>query len=118
LVVGVGPSGAAASPHVGLERHPNGPAAVRVSAPPASSEPALSPATAAQVETLLAGGKKLQSEGKHFDAAAQFYKVLQLDPGNAVAERLGYRACGDIALAEMRTTLPAVSAAAPAAASA
>ncbi len=79
-----------------------------------AAEPTLSPATAAQVETLLAGGKKLQSEGKHFDAAAQFYKVLQLDPGNAVAERLGYRACGDIALAEMRTALPAVAAPPPA----
>lgn len=70
----------------------------------------LPPETAAQVVTLLAEGKKLQSEDKHFEAAAQFYKVLQIDPGNAVAERLGYRACGDIAFAQMRTALPPVAA--------
>ncbi len=74
-----------------------------------AAAPALAPETAAQVQTLLTNGKALQSQGKHFEAAAQFYKVLQLDPGNGVAERLGYRACGDIAFAHMRTALPAVA---------
>ncbi len=67
---------------------------------------ALSPTQAGEVERLLQDGRKLESEGKFFDAAAQFYKVLQIDGKNPVAERLGYRACTEIAFAEMRTTLP------------
>jgi pSer/pThr/pTyr-binding forkhead associated (FHA) protein/tetratricopeptide (TPR) repeat protein len=76
----------------------------------------LDPTAAAQVQTLLENGKKLQAEGKNFDAAAQFYKVLQLDPGNAVGERLGYYACADIAFGQMRTSLPAAPPAAAVAA--
>ena len=77
----------------------------------ASTTP-LDATAAAQVKTLLENGQKLQAEGKNFDAAAQFYKVLQLDPGNAVGERLGYYACADIALGQMRTSLPAAAPAA------
>lgn len=69
--------------------------------------PAMTPEQTSQVDGLLSDGKKLLAEGKHFDAAAQFYKVLQIDAGNAVAERLGYRACTEIAFAQMRTSLPA-----------
>ena len=81
---------------------------------PEATASSLDPSAAAQVQTLLTNGKKLQAEGKNFDAAAQFYKVLQLDPGNAEGERLGYYACADIALGQMRTALPAPVAAAPA----
>lgn len=68
-----------------------------------------------QVEKLLSEGRKLQTEGKNFEAAAQFYKVLQIDAGNAAAERLGYRACTEIAFAQMRTSLPTPAVPAPSA---
>lgn len=75
--------------------------------PTARSESAapLDPAAEEQVARGMAEGMRLFQEGKQFDAAAQFYKVLQVDPGNADAKRMGFVACESIAVQTMRASL-------------
>jgi pSer/pThr/pTyr-binding forkhead associated (FHA) protein len=76
------------------------------SAPPTPSAPVPAPTVRAQldpvhtqeVNALMAEGMRLFTEGKQFEAAAQFYKVQQVDPGNPDAERMGYVACEFIAV--------------------
>jgi hypothetical protein len=58
----------------------------------------------------MAEGMRLFTEGKQFEAATQFYKVQQLDPGNPDAERMGYVACEFIAIQKMFEGLQARSA--------
>jgi hypothetical protein len=53
----------------------------------------------------MAEGMRLLSAGHQFEAATQFYKVLQIDPGNRDAERMGYVACELIAIQRMRDAL-------------
>ena len=55
---------------------------------------------------LIAEGKRLFSAGRGFDAAAQFYSALKVDPQNAEAERLGYAVCEFITLDQMAQSLP------------
>ncbi|MFN7146652.1 MAG: hypothetical protein ACK4YP_22955, partial [Myxococcota bacterium] len=70
----------------------------------------LDPARREEVAALMAEGMRLFTEGKQFEAAAQFYKVQQLDPGNPDAERMGYVACEFIAMQRMYEALQARSA--------
>lgn len=72
--------------------------------------PGLDPAAEAEVARMMSDGMRLFAEGKHFDAAAQFYKVMQLDAANVDAKRMGYVACESIALAEVRRVLGTKSA--------
>ncbi len=65
----------------------------------------LDPAAEEQVARGMAEGMRLFHEGKQFDAAAQFYKVLQIDPGNADAKRMGFVACESIAVQTVRAAL-------------
>jgi tetratricopeptide (TPR) repeat protein len=94
------------------------PAAAAATAP-ASSAPAARPAAApravpveaeGEIASLMAAGMKSFDQSDYVSAAASFYKVLQLDPGNPDAERMGYIACEAIAMATIRTTLEARSA--------
>jgi pSer/pThr/pTyr-binding forkhead associated (FHA) protein/tetratricopeptide (TPR) repeat protein len=68
---------------------------------PGAPRAALAPAQRDEVAALMAEGMRLFTEGKQFDAAAQFYKVQQIDPGNPDAERMGYVACEFIAMQRM-----------------
>jgi tetratricopeptide (TPR) repeat protein len=74
------------------------------------STPGLDAATDAEVARMMSDGMRYFAEGKHFDAAAQFYKVMQLDAANVDAKRMGYVACESIALGEMRRVLGSRSA--------
>jgi tetratricopeptide (TPR) repeat protein len=101
--------------------HPSGPAAVAagtpapVAAPPAgageapslTATPSAPSATAnpAATDPLMAEGMQAFGEGRYFDAAGAFYRVLQIDPGHADAKRMGYVACEFISLAEIRSAL-------------
>lgn len=58
---------------------------------------------------LMAEGMKHFAEGKYFDAAGSFYRVLQIDPNHVDARRMGYVACEFITLAEVRAALVARS---------
>ncbi len=69
----------------------------------------LDPARREEVAGLMGEGMRLFTEGKQFEAAAQFYKVQQLDPGNPDAERMGYVACEFIAMQRMYEALQARS---------
>ncbi|MDP2312256.1 MAG: hypothetical protein Q8P41_05070, partial [Pseudomonadota bacterium] len=81
--------------------------AAPVAAAPLSAAPApvarvaLDPVARDEVAGLMADGMRLFTEGKQFEAAAQFYRVQQLDPGNPDAERMGYVACEFIAMQRM-----------------
>lgn len=68
---------------------------------PAVARVPLDAANAQEVATLMAEGMRLFTEGKRFEAAAQFYKVQQVDPGNPDAERMGYVTCEFIAMQQM-----------------
>ncbi|MDP2308391.1 MAG: FHA domain-containing protein [Pseudomonadota bacterium] len=70
---------------------------------------ALDPVAQDEVAALMADGMRLFTEGKQFEAAAQFYKVQQVDPGNPDAERMGYVACEFIAMQRMYEGLTARS---------
>ena len=81
-----------------------------VATPPATTAPAparvpLDDVQAQEVATLMAEGMRLFTEGKRFEAAAQFYKVQQVDPGNPDAERMGYVTCEFIAMQQMQDGL-------------
>jgi pSer/pThr/pTyr-binding forkhead associated (FHA) protein/tetratricopeptide (TPR) repeat protein len=87
-------------------------AAVAVPAAPIAAPVArlaLDPVTRDEVSALMADGMRLFTEGKQFEAAAQFYKVQQIDPGNPDAERMGYVACEFIAMQRMYEGLTARS---------
>jgi pSer/pThr/pTyr-binding forkhead associated (FHA) protein len=79
---------------------------------PSAEARQLDPADQAQVQKRMAEGMRLFGEGKHFEAAAQFYTVLQLDPGNPDAERMGYVSCEFIAFGKLRAALEERSASA------
>ncbi len=85
------------------------PPATPVAAAPAAARIALDPVTRDEVAALMADGMRLFTEGKQFEAAAQFYKVQQIDPGNPDAERMGYVACEFIAMQRMYEGLTARS---------
>ncbi len=70
----------------------------------------LTPAEGTAVASLMADGMRLFTEGKQFEAAAQFYKVQQLDPGHPDAKRMGYVACEFIAIQRLYDGLAARSA--------
>ena len=53
----------------------------------------------------MAEGMRHFAEGRYFEAAGSFYRVLQLDPNHVDARRMGYVACEFITLAEVRSTL-------------
>ncbi|MEC7947912.1 MAG: FHA domain-containing protein [Myxococcota bacterium] len=65
----------------------------------AASVPA-APASEA-VQSLLNEGRTLFHEGRPLDAASRFYKVLQEDPANADARRLGFVVCEHIAFQQL-----------------
>jgi tetratricopeptide (TPR) repeat protein len=75
-------------------------------------------AASPEVAALLEEGRALFAQDRHFEAAAKFYQVLQLDPRNVEAERLAFVACELIAIDRMRDELRARVAAAPVAAAA
>ncbi len=72
---------------------------------PASTE--LDATTRAIVEAGMAEGMLRFSEAKYFEAAAAFYRVLQADPHNRDARRMGFVACEFITLSEVREALVA-----------
>jgi hypothetical protein len=72
----------------------------------------LDPAKREEVAALMAEGMRLFTQGQQFEAAAQFYKVQQLDPGHPDAERMGYVACEFIAMQAMYESLQLRSASA------
>ena len=55
-----------------------------------------------EIDDLLGKGRVLFGEGRYLDAAAQFYRVLKIDPYNHRAERLGFVACEAIAFQKLR----------------
>jgi tetratricopeptide (TPR) repeat protein len=57
------------------------------------------------VDAGMSEGMARFAEGKYFDSAAAFYRVLQLDPHHRDARRMGFVACEFITLAEVRTAL-------------
>ncbi len=61
--------------------------------------------TRAMVEAGMAEGMQRFAEAKYFEAAAAFYRVLQVDPHNPDARRMGFVACEFITLGEVRTAL-------------
>ncbi len=75
--------------------------------PPASTAPVseLDATTRAMVEAGMAEGMQRFAEAKYFEAAAAFYRVLQVDPHNPDARRMGFVACEFITLGEVRSAL-------------
>jgi tetratricopeptide (TPR) repeat protein len=53
----------------------------------------------------MAEGMRHFAEGRYFDAAGAFYRVLQIDPNHVDARRMGYVACEFITLGEVRSSL-------------
>jgi tetratricopeptide (TPR) repeat protein len=103
------PPGAVAPPPAeGASTAPTAAVAAPVAAP--VTHTALDPAAREEVAALMADGMRLFTEGKQFEAATQFYKVQQLDPGNLDAERMGFVACEFIAMESMHAGLAARSA--------
>jgi pSer/pThr/pTyr-binding forkhead associated (FHA) protein/tetratricopeptide (TPR) repeat protein len=91
---------------------PSVPAATAGNAAPSASTAAapavpLDPVAVATVDAGMAEGMKDFGAAKYFDAAAAFYRVLQVDPHNRDARRMGYVACEFITLSEVRTSLVA-----------
>lgn len=94
------------------------PAAAPSPATPTAAAPSTTGATAgeaapldattrAMVEAGMAEGMLRFSEAKYFEAAAAFYRVLQVDPHNRDARRMGFVACEFITLSEVRAALVA-----------
>lgn len=75
-------------------------------APSATAQP-LDAAAQATVDDSMADGMKSFSEARYFDAAAAFYRVLEVAPTHRDARRMGYVACEFITFAEVRTALVA-----------
>lgn len=67
----------------------------------------LDAAAQATVDAGMAEGMKSFSESRYFDAAAAFYRVLQVAPAHRDARRMGYVACEFITFAEVRSALVA-----------
>lgn len=91
---------AARSPTGGAPAAPT--AAPTVAAPGGAAAPS---ADTAATAPLMAEGMRHFAEGRYFEAAGSFYRVLQLDPNHVDARRMGYVACEFITLAEVRSTL-------------
>lgn len=103
------PSGAPAEPAVAAPVVALPAAAPAGTNPPsaASASVPLDPAAQATVDAGMAEGMKSFAEARYFDAAAAFYRVLQVAPGHKDARRMGYVACEFITLAEVRSALVA-----------
>jgi pSer/pThr/pTyr-binding forkhead associated (FHA) protein/tetratricopeptide (TPR) repeat protein len=67
-----------------------------------SASPTAAPAT---TDPIMAEGMRHFAEGRYFDAAGAFYRVLQIDPNHVDARRMGYVACEFITLGEVRSSL-------------
>lgn len=65
----------------------------------AAAEPPAPPSEA--VQGLMNDGRTLFHEDRPLDAASRFYQVLQEDPGNAEAKRLGFVVCEHIAFQQL-----------------
>ena len=84
-------------------------AAPVVGTTPAAAPPAATAADSAATAPIMAEGMRHFAEGRYFDAAGSFYRVLQLDPQHVDARRMGFVACEFITLAEVRSSLVARS---------
>ena len=104
------PAQAAVAPSVGaLTTAPAGSPRVapREGAPPPTTE----------ADQLVVDGRRMLDGGRLFDAAAAFFKAVQLEPTNTSAEHWGYAACELIAIDHMRGAMKGVVAPPPPASS-
>ncbi len=76
---------------------------------PRVAVPAGAPAPKTEAERLVVGGRAMLDEGRLFDAAAAFFKAVQLEPTNTSAEHWGYAACELIAFDHMRGAMKGVA---------
>ncbi len=76
---------------------------------PAPTSAIVAPADAATTAPIMADGMRHFAEGHYFEAAGSFYRVLQVDPDNVDARRMGYAACEFITFGEIRASLLARS---------
>ena len=63
------------------------------------------PAPTEEVQALMDDGRMLLHEGRPLDAASRFYQVLQEEPANQGAKRLGFFACEHIAFQQLENDI-------------